>query len=136
VNVPFNAVAVAPTVIWPEHVPVTEPSKSLTTVIFLGALIIPPNIAVMLVIPGASALTKPLFWTIVPVLEISQVTLSVMSTVEPSEYLPVAVSCMIDPTDISAGEDDLISMEDSFGKGFDAHALMPKFSQTNSPIVR
>jgi hypothetical protein len=59
-----------------------------------------------------------------------------MSAVEPSEYSPVTISCMIDPTDISAGEEDLISMEDSFGTGFDAHALMPRFRQTNSPIVR
>jgi hypothetical protein len=54
----------------------------------------PPNIALMAVVPAATAVAKPAFemFTLL-VSEEVQVTDAVISCVEPSEYVPVAENC-------------------------------------------
>jgi len=46
--------------------------------------------------------------------------------------LPEAINCKVEPTIIFAGEDGVISMEDSLGVVFDTHATMPNINDTTN----
>jgi len=70
-----------------------------TTVKVTGALVIPDRDAVILVVPTARPAAKPPpVMVATTVLELFQVTCVVMSAVELSEYVPVAVNCRGCPT--------------------------------------
>jgi hypothetical protein len=69
-----------------------------------------PKVAVMVVVPPATAVTMPLLLTIATVLlEELQVTCEVISWSVPSEYTPKAVNCWVNPTCIPelAGATDM-----------------------------
>jgi hypothetical protein len=102
----------------------------------MAGLVIPSRFAVTLTIPGSIALTKPVPEIIIPVLELSQFTFAVTSIVAPSGYLPEAINCKVEPTIIFAGEEGVISIEDSLGVVFDTHATMPTVNDTTNNIGR
>jgi hypothetical protein len=55
-----------------------------------------PKVAVMVAVPAATAVARPLVLTVATdVLEELQVTWVVISWLVPSEYVPVAVSCWV-----------------------------------------
>ena len=61
-----------------------------------------PEVAVMVVVPAARAMARPLLLTVATdVLDELQVTETVMSWIVPSENVPVAVNCWVDATDMS-----------------------------------
>ena len=71
-----------------------------------------PDVAVMVTLPAATAVTKPLLsmvttlpatgLTVAPcVLDVLQVTCELISCSVPLEYTPVAVNCWVNPTCIS-----------------------------------
>jgi len=58
-----------------------------------------PEVAVMVAVPAATAVARPLLLTVAAdVLDDLQVTCVVISLVEPSEYVPEAVNCLVLPT--------------------------------------
>jgi len=64
------------------------------TIRVIGTEEIFPEVAMMVVIPVASAVVRPLLVIVATdVLEESHVTSVVISWLVPSEYVPVAVSC-------------------------------------------
>jgi hypothetical protein len=93
----------------------------VTTGNVFAAELIPESNAVMLPVPNATAVTKPLEETVATVVsELFQVTLEVMSLVELSEYMPEAVNCWLVPNWKIPGCADEMLIEDNFG--FGAHA--------------
>lgn len=65
---------------------------------FTGGLVTPDNAAVISVFPIATPVAKPADETVATaVLELAQVTRGVISTTESSEYVPVAVNCLVAP---------------------------------------
>ena len=71
-----------------------------------------------------------------------------MSPVEPSEYVPVAVNCWVEPTIKLAGEAGVTAIEDNVGvlvvavvivvedEVFDEHAVAPKVRAAINPMTR
>jgi hypothetical protein len=78
------------------------------------ALVTPSRVAVMLVVPAVTPVVKPAE-LIVAVVEVSlaHVTRELRSAVEPSEYVPVAVNCCVEPTIRLAGVEGVTAMEDN-----------------------
>jgi len=65
--------------------------------------ILPLKAAVMVVVPAATAVARPLLLIVAtPVLDELQVTCAVISRLVPSEYVQVAVSCWVLPTTLFA----------------------------------
>ena len=63
----------------------------------------PLKVAVMVAVPAALAVAKPLLATVaVVVLDEVQVTCVVIVWVDPSEYVPVAVNCWVVPATLVA----------------------------------
>ena len=63
-----------------------------------GVLFIPDSIAVILAVPVATPVAKPVESILATlVLLLAQVTCDVISAVEPSEYVPVAVNAWVEP---------------------------------------
>ena len=102
-----------------------------TTVKLTALLVIPSRVAVILPFPIAMPVATPVKETTIPVLLLSHVTLSVMSAVEPFEYLPVAVNCRVEPTVMLGGDTGITIMEESFVE----HAGKPIIKITDNPII-
>jgi hypothetical protein len=74
--------------------------------------------AVISVLPIVIPVTTPLAEMVAAsVLELAQVTREVMSAVDPSEYVPVAVNCCREPTCKLFGIDGSMAMDDNLGLG-------------------
>jgi hypothetical protein len=59
---------------------------------------IPPEVAVMIAVPAATAVTRPLLLTVATdKFDELQVTCVVISLIVPYEYLPMAVNCWVAP---------------------------------------
>ena len=57
-----------------------------------------PEVAVMVAVPAATAVARPLLFTVATdVLDELQVTCVVISWVVPSEYVPEAANCLVFP---------------------------------------
>ena len=70
-----------------------------TTFKVTTGLVLPETVAVMLVLPTLTPVAKPAEDTVaIFVSELPHTTLDVMSLVEPSKYVPVAVNCKVNPT--------------------------------------
>ena len=60
-----------------------------------------PEVAVMVVVPPVMAVARPLLFTVATEgFDELQVTCGVISTLVPSEYVPVAANCWVVPTGI------------------------------------
>ena len=71
-----------------------------------------PEVAVMVEVPAATAVARPLLLTVaIDVFDELQVTWVVISWVVPSENVPVAVNCWVAPTD-RLGLDGVTAMDD------------------------
>jgi hypothetical protein len=61
--------------------------------------VVAPEVAVMVAMPPATAVARPLLLTVATsVLDELQVTCTVVSWLVPSEYAPEAANCWVDPT--------------------------------------
>ena len=59
---------------------------------------IPPKVAMMVAVPAATAVTRPLLLTVATDgSDELQVTWVVISLIVPSEYMPVALNCWVTP---------------------------------------
>ena len=86
------------------------------TVKLTAGLITPDRVAEILVVPAAIPVAKPSLGVMVAmaVLELAQLTCEVISAVDPSEYVPVAVNCWVEPIAKLAGvASSVIAMEDN-----------------------
>ena len=71
-----------------------------------------PEVAVMVEVPAATAVARPLLLTVaIDVFDELQVTWVVISWVVPSENVPVAVNCWVAPT-VWLGLDGVTAMDD------------------------
>jgi hypothetical protein len=69
---------------------------------------IPPKVAVMVVVPAARAVARPLLLTVAAeVFDEAQVTSGVRSWLVPSEYAPMAANFWVDPTGMAGDTDDM-----------------------------
>jgi hypothetical protein len=92
--------------------------NNCTTGNVTAVLLILDKAAVISVFPGAKPLAKPLEEMVAAVLfELFQVTLEVISEVDLSEYVPVALNCCVEPACKLLGCVGVIAMEDNFGFG-------------------
>ena len=81
-------------------------------------LLISSKDALISVLPGTIPVTTPLAEMVaISVSELAQVTRDVMSAVDPSEYVPVAVNCCREPMCKLFGSDGLKAMDDNLGFG-------------------
>jgi hypothetical protein len=112
-------------------------------------LVIPFKDAVMLAVPAVTPLAKPKSSMVaIGVESLVHVTSELMSAVEPSEYVPVAVNCWVEPTAKLAGEAGATAIEDNVGalvvavvivvedEGFDEQAVAPKVRAAINPMTR
>lgn len=91
---------------------------SATTVKDIGALVAPFRVAVISVLPAAMPVVIPnedMVATVVS--ELAQVTTELISAVEPSEYVPIAVNCWEEPIGKFAGVFGVRVIEDRVGVG-------------------
>ena len=108
-------------------------------------------VAVILASPGATLVAKPDEDMVAAlVVSLAHVTLEVISAVEPSEYVPVAENCWLEPTFKLAGEAGAIVMEDNVDVGVtvvvnvddwldvfvDEHAAIPIVKTAINPRVK
>jgi len=109
-------VRVDPTVILAEETGVAAIEDNTATGNIIAGLVTPDKDAVMFELPVAIALAKPVvdIATILE-LELAQVTVEVISAVELSEYVPVALNCKVKPTDKVSGESGVIAIDDNTG---------------------
>jgi hypothetical protein len=93
-----------------------EDNVKATTVKLITGLVTPDKAAVILVFPIATPVARPTE-DIVAILgsELAQVTLEVMSAVEPSAYVPVAINSCVSPTPNLSGVVGVTAMEDNAG---------------------
>ena len=81
-----------------------------------AGLVTPNRTALILAVPVAMPVALPVESIVtVPVVSMTQATRAVISPVEPSEYVPVAVNCAVAPTAKLGGEAGSTSIEDNFG---------------------
>jgi hypothetical protein len=121
------------------------------TIIVKGTdgLVIPFRDAVMLAVPAVTPLAKPKSSIVAIAVEsLVHVTSELMSAVVPSEYVPVAVNCWVEPTAKLACEAGVTAMEDNVGvlvvavvivvedEAFDEHAVAPKVRAVINPMIR
>lgn len=67
-------------------------------------LVTPSRVAVILVVPTATPVAKPVELIVaVAGVALTHVTWELTSAVEPSEYVPMAVNCCVEPTARFAG---------------------------------
>lgn len=107
----------------PIHVPVGEQYAS-TDVPVLGAWQVKvwlpdtPRVAEILVVPVAKQGLRPAALIVaVEVTLLAQVTCDVKFCVDPSEYVPVAVNCVVPPL-YCTGEEGVTAILESVGVGF------------------
>jgi len=81
-----------------------------TSVMSAGMLVIPYRLASIKAVPVAKPLAKPVGEMFTPVLLLCQVTLEVTSSVEPSEYMAMAVNCLSEPM-VKSADTGSTSME-------------------------
>jgi len=119
-----------------------------TTTNFTVGLAIPHIAAVTLVFPAATAVTKPIEEIVaILVLELVQIVLKVMSAVEPSEKVPIALSCRVEPN-TRLDEGYAVTRMEDIVKGvdrtecigvdvvFDEDATMVELKVATNPAIR
>ena len=86
---------------------------------FTGGLVCPDRDAVILVVPAFMPVKRPPAEIKAALLEseLVHVTSSVMSSVEPSEYVAVALNCWVKPAFKLGGDDGVTAMEDNVPTG-------------------
>ena len=88
------------------------------TVKLTNGLVISDKAAVILILPIAAAVATPAEEIVaIFVSELVQVTLEVISAVEPSTYVPVATNTCVEPTPKISGVAGVIAMDDKAGAG-------------------
>jgi hypothetical protein len=86
---------------------------------------IPPEVAVMVVVPAAMAVANPLLLTVATdVFDELQVTSMVILWLVPSEYVPVAANCWLAPT-VMLGLTIVTDMEDRAAE-FTVRVVLPE----------
>lgn len=89
-----------------------------TTFNITTGLVIPETVALMSVLPTLTPVAKPAEdMAAMFVSELTHTTLDVMSLVEPSAYVPVAVNCIVNPTAKLFGVAGVTAIEDNMGIG-------------------
>jgi hypothetical protein len=89
---------------------------AVITVRVTAELVIPGVDAVMLVVPEATPVAKPIEEIVALLIsELLRVTWEVMSELEPFEYVPVAVNCWVEPTSRFPEVASFIAIEESVG---------------------
>jgi hypothetical protein len=117
------------------------------TVTSTEGLVFPERDAVILVVPAFMPVKRPpadiksaLFG-----LSLVHVTLSVTSSIEPSEYVAIALNCWLKPVFKSGGDDGVIATEDNVrvvvlvvdvDADFDEHATVNKTRAVINPNTR
>ena len=81
-----------------------------TSVMSAGMLVIPCRLASIKAVPVIKPLAKPVGEMFTPVLLLCQATLEVTSSVEPSEYMAMAVNCLSEPM-VKSAHNGSTSME-------------------------
>ena len=122
---------------------------AVVTVKITDGLVTPFRSAAILAVPVVTPLANPKSSMVaIGVESLVHVTSELMSTVEPSEYVPVAVNCWVEPTIKLAGEAGATAIEDNVGvsvvavvivvedEAFDEHAAAPKVRAAINPMVR
>jgi hypothetical protein len=112
-------------------------------------LVIPFKDAVMLAVPTVTPLANPKSSIVaIGVESLVHVTSELMSAIEPSEYVPVALNCWVEPTAKLAGEAGATAIEDNVGvfvvavvivvedEAFDEHAAALKVRAAINPMIR
>lgn len=89
--------------------------------------------AVMVAVQGLMAVAKPVVEITAPVVEELQVTKPVITCVDASEYVPVAVNCWVPPPTVMAGLCGVTSIEDRVGSTFSV--VSPKTVPTVALMV-
>ena len=90
-----------------------DKSGAGTIVKFVTVLVKSPKVAVIFVVPTATPVAKPAAEMVaILVSELAHFTLEVISALEPSEYVPVAVNCKVNPVAKFFGVAGVTSMED------------------------
>ena len=85
------------------------------TVKVKGGLVIPDSLTVILALPGATPVAKPIVETLATAgMELFHIPVKVTSSVDPFEKVPVAVNCWVAFTVKLNGEDCLIAMDNNF----------------------
>ena len=101
-----------------------------------GGLLMPDNPDVTFAVPAAIPVAIPHESIEIMLLSLVQVTLSVISAVEPSAYVPVAVNWVIAPTARFAGDGGATVMEINLGEGvFAKQAVSPSAGAVISPKI-
>ena len=115
-----------------------------TTVKVTAGLVIPSRVAAILAVPTARPVAKPLELIVaVDGVSVAQAAWELMSIVEPSEYVAVAVNCCVEPTVKLAGEAGVTAMEFNVGVvvdgtvdvDFDEQAVMTTVSVAINPKI-
>jgi hypothetical protein len=107
---------------------------NFTTGNVIAVLLIPDNDAVITVLPADKPVARPVVEMLAAdVSELVQVTREVMSEVEPSAYVPVALNCCVDPWCKLSGCVGFTAMEANFG--LDEQPVKAKVKAINN-IVR
>jgi hypothetical protein len=117
------------------------------TVMFTGGLVFPDRDAVISVVPAFKPVKRPpaetksaLFGS-----ELVHVTLSVTSTVDPSEYVAIALNIWVKPVFRLGGDDGVIATEDNVPAGavevdvdadFEEQAAVNKIKAAINTITR
>jgi len=100
-------------------------------------LAMPSKLAIILAVPMPTLVTKPVAEIVaVFVLSLAHITREFMLFFEPSEYVPVALSCTLEPTFKIVSEAGVTEIEDNDGFGPDEQAATHKIKHVISPQSR
>ena len=88
------------------------------TVRVIAELVTPESEAVILVVPAVTPVASPPVEMVATLVsELAQFTFEVISAVEPSEYVPVAVNCCVKPVAKLSGRAGVMVMAERVGAG-------------------